>query len=93
VHLARALTAYLVVWIQRQVRTRPVPFSWAHVFYWGGLRGSIPLALVVGLPKDFPLREEFLVASFAVVLVSLVVQGLTITPLLRRLGLAQGRGA
>ena len=73
------------------MRPRPLPRSWAHVFYWGGLKGSIPLALVVGLPPSFPHRELFLAAAFVVVLVSLVIQGLTMSPLLRRLGLTRGR--
>lgn len=90
VQIARAVTAYPVVWIQRWVRPNPIPRSWAHVFYWGGLKGSIPLALVVGLPPEFPYREEFLVGAFGVVLVSLVVQGLTMKPLLVRLGLTHG---
>jgi len=67
-----------------------MPHAWSHVFYWGGLKGSIPLALVVGLPREFQYRESFLVAAFVVVLVSLVVQGLTMKPLLERLGLAHG---
>ena len=90
VQIARAVTAYPVVWIQRWLRPRPLPRSWAHVFYWGGLKGSIPLALVVGLPPEFPYREEFLVGAFGVVLVSLVVQGVTMKPLLVRLGLTHG---
>lgn len=90
VQIARAVTAYPVVWIQRWLRPNPLPRSWAHVFYWGGLKGSIPLALVVGLPPDFAYREEFLVGAFGVVLVSLVVQGLTMKPLLVRLGLTHG---
>lgn len=85
VQLARVLTVYPVVWLQRRLRPDPVPAAWAHLFFWGGLKGSIPLALVVGLPADFPHRTLLLAAAFIVVLFSLVVQGLTIRPLLRRL--------
>jgi CPA1 family monovalent cation:H+ antiporter len=69
------------------------PRRWAHVLFWGGLRGSIPIALLLGLPRTGPVgeyREAFLAAGFGVVLFSLVVQGLTAGPLIRALGLAGG---
>ena len=87
VQVARALTAYPVVWIQRRLRPRPLPRTWAHAFYWGGLKGSIPLALVVGMPSSLPYRDLLLTAAFACVLVSLVAQGSTMKLLLVRLGL------
>jgi len=93
VHLARALTVYPIIWIERRLRPEVVAPAWSHVFYWGGLKGSIPLALAVGLPQSFPLRKEFLVVAFVVVLVSLVMQGLTMRPLLIWLGLSQRKGA
>jgi CPA1 family monovalent cation:H+ antiporter len=57
-----------------------------HVLFWGGLRGAVALALALGLPFEVPHREEILAVSFAVVAFSVFVQGLTITPLLRRMG-------
>ncbi len=63
------------------------PLSWQHVMNVGGLRGSIPIALVLGLPAAMADRELFLTAVFGVVFFSLVVQGLAIKPLLSRLGL------
>ena len=51
---------------------------------------EIPIALLLGLPRDVlgeGVRESFLVAGFAVVFFSLVVQGLTVGPLIRILGL------
>ena len=56
--------------------------------FWGGLRGSIPIALLLGLPSN-PLidsyRPTLLVSGFAVVFFSLVGQGLTMKPLLAAL--------
>jgi CPA1 family monovalent cation:H+ antiporter len=67
----------------------PVPRSWRPAVFWGGLRGSIPVALVLGLPvadRNFAgINAVSLV--FGVVLFSLLVQGLTFKPLLDRLGL------
>lgn len=57
-----------------------------HVLFWGGLRGALALALALGLPPDIPRREEMITISFAVVAFSVFVQGMTITPLLRRMG-------
>ena len=57
-----------------------------HVLFWGGLRGAVALALALGLPPEVPKHEEIITISFAVVAFSVFVQGLTITPLLRRMG-------
>ena len=57
-----------------------------HVLFWGGLRGALALALALALPPEVPLRESIVTASFAVVAFSVFVQGLTLTPLLRRFG-------
>ncbi len=57
-----------------------------HILFWGGLRGTVALALALGLPATVPLREEIVSISFAVVAFSVFVQSLTIGPLLRRMG-------
>ena len=57
-----------------------------HALFWGGLRGALALALALGLPPELPQRELIVTVSFAVVAFSVFVQGLTMTPLLRRLG-------
>jgi len=57
-----------------------------HVLFWGGLRGALALALALGLPSDMPQRGPIITVAFAVVAYSVVVQGLTMKPLLRRLG-------
>ncbi|MDQ1002099.1 CPA1 family monovalent cation:H+ antiporter [Neobacillus niacini] len=35
------------------------PISWKHVINWGGLKGSLSIALVLSLPRDFTGREKF----------------------------------
>src|SRR5438445_9746285 len=57
-----------------------------HVLFWGGLRGALALALALGIPETLPYRQEILTVTFGVVAFSVFVQGLTITPLLRRSG-------
>lgn len=55
---------------------------------WGGLRGSLSIALALSLPMGFSGRDEVLLLTFSVVLFSLLVQGLTIKPLVKKLGLS-----
>lgn len=69
------------------VARRRLLWSWSHVIFWGGLRGSIPIALALGLPTTLPGRDDLVSVIFGVVLFSLIVQGLTIPLLLRRLRL------
>jgi CPA1 family monovalent cation:H+ antiporter len=57
-----------------------------HVLFWGGLRGALALALSLALPEEMPGRESIVTVSFAVVAFSVFVQGLTLTPLLRKFG-------
>jgi CPA1 family monovalent cation:H+ antiporter len=57
------------------------------VLAWSGLRGALTIALALALPTQTPGRDLLIAMSFGVVLFSLVVQGLSLPLLLRRLGL------
>lgn len=72
---------------------KDIPYAWRHVFNWGGLKGSLSIALALSLPTSFAGREDVLVLTFGVVLFSLVVQGLTIKPLVTKLGLTSKENA
>jgi CPA1 family monovalent cation:H+ antiporter len=63
----------------------PIPFSWNHLLFWGALRGSLCMAMALSLPDEFALREHVTVVVFGVVLFTLIVQGLTIEPLIKLL--------
>ena len=66
--------------------SRPISMAEQHVLWWGGLRGALALALALSVPHTVPLRDAIVVATFGVVAFSIVIQGLTMPPLLRRLG-------
>jgi len=59
----------------------------AAVVGWCGMRGTVTLAAALALPTDFPFRDLILTTAFGVTLGTLVLQGLTLRPLLLRLRL------
>jgi monovalent cation:H+ antiporter, CPA1 family len=81
----RAAAIYLTL-LPFSRSSAPVSTRHQHVLFWGGLRGALALALALGLPASVPRREEIITISFAVVAFSVFVQGLTVVPLMRRLG-------
>jgi CPA1 family monovalent cation:H+ antiporter len=83
--------------LSRSLRERdPMP-PWSVVFVlgWAGMRGIVSLAAALALPHTtatgapFPYRHEIILMTFAVILSTLVVQGLTLTPLIRWLRLPE----
>ncbi len=88
---ARAVTVYGFGLIARVFHAGP-PLGWQHVLVWGGLRGTIALALVLSVPAALAGREDLVTVTFGVVLLSLLVQGLTIPWVTRRLGLTGKAG-
>lgn len=64
------------------------PSSWKALLNWGGLKGSLSIALALSLPASFEGRDDILVLTFSVVLFSLLAQGLTIKPLVTKLKLS-----
>ena len=62
-------------------------FASGLVISWSGMRGIVSLAAALALPSAFPFRDLIVLTAFAVVLGTLVIQGLTLKPLLRALAL------
>jgi NhaP-type Na+/H+ or K+/H+ antiporter len=85
--LAYALAEYSP---RRQPLPRSAPrdsFRSAIAIGWSGMRGIVTLAAGLALPARFPARDLVLFSAFCVVLVTLVLQGGTLAPLMRLLGL------
>jgi Na+/H+ antiporter len=94
-------SAYIANLIRRRVLHQTVPMpSVRQIFVvgWTGMRGVVALAAAISLPETladgspFPQRNLILFLTFSVILVTLVLQGLTLPPLIRALGLAGAVG-
>jgi NhaP-type Na+/H+ or K+/H+ antiporter len=66
---------------------KPPTVQGGLVVSWCGMRGIVTLAAAFALPTEFPHRDLMLLTAFAVVLGTLVIQGLTLRPLIAALGL------
>jgi CPA1 family monovalent cation:H+ antiporter len=86
----RGLVIFAVSGLLRKTREK-IPWPWSVVLSWGGLRGGLPMVLVLSLAKDFPHRDLLVTMTFGVVMISILVHGMTISPLLRWLGIVKGR--
>jgi monovalent cation/hydrogen antiporter len=86
---------YLIRAIDRRAvqRERRVPARERLVVGWAGMRGSVSLAAALALPLQtdagaaFPARELIILLAYAVILATLVGQGLTLGPLIKWLGI------
>jgi CPA1 family monovalent cation:H+ antiporter len=67
--------------------TSPPTVRTGLVVSWCGMRGIVTLAAALALPTGFPQRDLLVLTSFAVVVGTLLLQGLTLRPLVRRLDL------
>ena len=69
------------------------PWQAPVVISWAGIRGAVSLAAALALPTDFPERDLIVFLTFAVILVTLVGQGLTLPWLIRLLHVEDDGGA
>ncbi|MEO6525198.1 MAG: cation:proton antiporter, partial [Gemmatimonadaceae bacterium] len=60
--------------------------AWAAALTWGGLRGGLSMVLALALPNSFPMRRLLIDLTFGVVLLSLLVQGLSMQRFVKRIG-------
>jgi CPA1 family monovalent cation:H+ antiporter len=78
-------------WLIGEKRKLP-PRGHLFIVSWCGMRGIVSLAAALALPvsmpggEAFPFRDHIVFFTFVVILITLVVQGLTLSPLIRRLG-------
>ena len=92
---SRFVWLFPATWLPRalspSLRERdPMP-PWSHVtvLSWAGMRGVVSLAAALALPAEFPGRDIILFLAFCAILATLVLQGTTLGPLIRRLGVSE----
>jgi CPA1 family monovalent cation:H+ antiporter len=89
---ARFAWVFLVMAVPSRLRTGKRWYRGATFLSWAGMRGAVSLAAALALPlttddgDPFPSRDVVIFLTFAVILGTLVVQGLTLPPLIRVLG-------
>jgi CPA1 family monovalent cation:H+ antiporter len=84
----RGLSVYPLSGLFRWSRWR-MPCSFQHVLFWGGLRGALALALALAVPASVPERYAITLTAFVVVAFSILIQGLTMPWLIRKLDLSR----
>ncbi len=95
----RLLWLLPATWLTKRLHARrdydeDIPVSWREtvVMWWSGMRGVASVALVLAIPLEtdagapFPSRDEIIFIAFGVIMATLVLQGLTLPWLVRRLG-------
>ena len=89
--------AWVALWIRRRWLGQDAPWPGhrsVFVVGWTGMRGVLALAAAISIPETlgdgsrFAQRDLIVFLTFTVILVTLVLQGLTLPPLIRALGLA-----
>jgi CPA1 family monovalent cation:H+ antiporter len=93
--LFRPVWIFAVSWAARGRHGTPAGWRECTVASWSGMRGVVTVATALALPLAvdgggaFPHRDQVVIAALACVLVTLVVQGLTLPLLVHRLGVAE----
>ncbi|HLP88112.1 MAG TPA: sodium:proton antiporter [Nostocaceae cyanobacterium] len=85
--LARAIGILILSKISTIITKSEITLPEQTILWWGGLRGSVSIALALSVPAVLPEREAIIAIVFGVVLFTLLVQGLTTKPLLQKLDL------
>ena len=85
--LARAVSIFGLSQISNWWDDSDITWPNQIVLWWGGLRGSVSVALALSVPESLPERDDIIAIIFGVMLFTLLVQGLTTKPILQALNL------
>jgi CPA1 family monovalent cation:H+ antiporter len=83
--ITRAIGIYGLGWLNNLTTKTRIPVKDQTVLWWGGVRGSVSIALALSVSRSLGDRDTVIATVFGVVLFTLLVQGLTIQPLMTRL--------
>jgi CPA1 family monovalent cation:H+ antiporter len=87
----RAIAIYLLSQLSNYTTKSTIGLPDQTVLWWGGLRGSVSIALALSVSTALPERDKIIATVFGVVLFTLLFQGLTIKSLLQKLNLLGDR--
>jgi CPA1 family monovalent cation:H+ antiporter len=90
-------TTYVPRWLSHRVRERQGPLSWHFpaILAWTGMRGAVSLAAALAIPQTiggggaFPQRDLIIFLTYAVILATLILQGLTLPGIIKVLGVEE----
>lgn len=85
--VSRAIFIYGLGWLSNWVAKTDLSAAEQTILWWGGLRGSVSIALALSVPVLLPEQPKVIAIVFGSVLFTLLVQGLSIKPLLSQLNL------
>ncbi len=84
--ISRVIVVYSMLGVSNQIQRKdPVDKNTKLLMFWGGLRGVVPVALMLSLPADLPQRMLIVDMTLAVILFSLLMQGTSISWLMNKL--------
>jgi len=82
--LTRAIPVYGLLWLAA-LRPPPIPWRWRHLTFWAGLRGALAVALALSVAATPGVDHRVSLVAYGVVLLSLVIQGGLVSPVMRAL--------
>lgn len=87
--VARSVSVYAILFPYNLFvnAKQKIPATWMHIVNWGGLRGALPLIVMFSLPFTFEYRDIFIQLVIGAVVFTLLINAVTITPLIKLLGL------
>ncbi|WP_062270293.1 cation:proton antiporter [Endozoicomonas arenosclerae] len=88
--IGRLVVVYLLLPISNRLPVgRPVDNKTKAIMFWGGLRGVVPVALMLSIPDSIPEKKLIIDMTLAVILFSLLIQGTTVNWLMTKLDVNQ----
>lgn len=87
---SRAISVFLPLGMLTKLG-QPMTIKSATAVWWGGLRGSLSMVLVLSIPDSIAGKDALIAMTFGVVVLSVLIQGSTMGPLVRALGLVDIR--
>lgn len=87
---SRAISVFLPMRMLKRMG-QPMNIKSATAIWWGGLRGSLSMVLVLSIPDSIAGKDALIAMTFGVVVLSVLVQGSTMGAVVRALGLVERR--